>query len=146
MQILLVVTVLCTVAMVGTEFTIAVILNPALAQLDESTWLKTMQVLAKTMGRAMPGWYALGFVLIGAQAYLRFDTPSRWWLLTSAALWAIAILFSITMLVPINNRIASAGAGSAPSVMIEHHRWDMLHRWRVVLLVIAAACLLLGVA
>lgn len=146
MQILLAITVLCTVAMVGTEFTIAMILNPALDRLDESTWLKTMPVLAKTMGRAMPIWYALGFVLIGSQTYLRFDTPARWWLLTSAALWAIAILYSITMLVPINNRIANAGAGSAPSVMIEHHRWDMLHRWRVVLLVVAAACLLIGLA
>jgi hypothetical protein len=146
MQILLIVTVLCTVAMVGTEFTIAVILNPALDRLDEITWLQTTAILAKTMGRAMPIWYALGFVLIGAQTYLRFDTPSRWWLLTSAALWATAILYSVTMLVPINNRIASAGAGSAPSVIVEYHRWDMLHRWRVVLLVVAASCLLIGLA
>jgi hypothetical protein len=146
MQILLVVTVLCTVAMVGTEFTIAMILNPALNRLEESTWLPTMQVLAKTMGRAMPVWYALGFVLIAIETYLGFGTPSRWWLLTSAGLWATAIVFSITMLVPINNRIASAGAGSAPSVIIEHHRWDLLHRWRVVLLVVSAACLLIGLA
>ncbi len=146
MQILLIVTVLCTVAMVGTEFTIAMILNPALDKLEERTWLQTVPVLAKTMGRAMPMWYALGFVLIGAQTYLRFGTPSRWWLLTSAALWATAIVYSVTMLVPINNRIASAGAGSAPAIIVEHHRWDMLHRWRVALLVVAATCLLIGLA
>lgn len=146
MQIFDLVTVLCTVAMTGTEFTIAMILNPALDQLDEATWLRTVPVLAKTMGRAMPIWYALGFVLIGTQTYLRFDTPSRWWLFTSAALWAASILYSVTMLVPINNRIASATAGSAPSVMIEHERWDALHRWRVALLVVSVACLLIGLA
>jgi hypothetical protein len=146
MQILLVVTVLCTVAMVGTEFTIAMILNPALDRLEESIWLPTMQLLAKTMGRVMPIWYALGFVLIGTQTYLRFNTPSRWWLLTSVVLWAAAIIYSITMLVPINNRIASAGAGSLPSVMLEHHHWDMLHRWRVALLLVAGVCLLIGLA
>ena len=70
MHILDLLTILCTVSMVGTEFTVAMILNPALEKLDAGTWRKTMPVLAQTMGRAMPFWYGLALVLIGVAAAL----------------------------------------------------------------------------
>jgi hypothetical protein len=144
MQVLDICTILCAVAMTGTEFTVAFILNPALDGLDESTWLRTMPALAKAMGRAMPVWYATTSLLAAAEAYLRFGTSAGWWIVTAAALWASSIVFSITMLVPINNRIASASATSA-SLMLDHDRWDGLHRWRVALLLAATACLLIGI-
>ncbi|HEY3930342.1 MAG TPA: DUF1772 domain-containing protein [Candidatus Koribacter sp.] len=146
MRILDILTVLCAVAMTGTEFTVAFILNPALDALDEATWLRAMPALAKAMGRAMPIWYASAFALIAAEGYLRFGTDARWWMVTAAGLWASSILYSITMLVPINNRIASANGAPASSVVLEHARWDWLHRWRVALLVVATACLLIGLA
>ena len=139
MHILDLLTIFCTVSMVGTEFTVAMILNPALERLDAGTWRKTMPVLAQAMGRAMPFWYGLALVLIGVQAYLRYGGDSRWWLMTAGLLWAAGIVYSITMLVPINNRIAVGTAGVA-----EHKRWDGLHKWRVVLLVVATTCLLRG--
>ena len=137
---------LCIVSMTGTEFTISVILNPALDRLDQPTWSKTMPVLARVMGRVMPIWYALGLALIGAEAYLHWSGSSRWWLVAAILLWAAAIVYSITMLVPINNRIADMSAGGASSTAAEHKRWDSLHRWRVVLLVIATMCLLWVIA
>jgi hypothetical protein len=144
MRLFDVLTILCIVSMIGTEFTVSVILNPALDKLDQTTWLRTMSTLAKAMGRAMPFWYALGFVLIGVEGYIHFREPSRWWFGIAAVLWATGIIYSVTVLVPINNRIAQAASSAASAVVEEHKRWDLLHRWRVVLLVVAAACLLWG--
>jgi hypothetical protein len=122
MHLLDILTILCTVTMVGTEFTVAVILNPALEKLDQTTWMKTMPVLAQAMGRAMPFWYALGLILIGTEGYLHWGAPSRWWLGASVLLWAAGIVYSVTMLVPINNRIATVGTARASSTVAEHKR------------------------
>jgi hypothetical protein len=132
--------------MVGTEFTVSVILNPALDRLDQPTWLKTMPVLAQAFGRAMPFWYGLGLLLIGAETYRHWGTGTQEWLGIAVLLWAASIVYSVTMLVPINKRIADMSAGSASATNEDHERWDALHRWRVVLLLAAIAFLLTGIA
>jgi len=53
----------------------------------------------------------------------------------------LAILYSVTALVPINNRIKS---NPPPDWKMYRRRWDLLHRWRVVLLTIAFAFLIVG--
>jgi hypothetical protein len=63
------------------------------------------------------------------------------WIATSAVLWMLAILYSVTALVPINNRIKS---NPPPDWKTYRRRWDLLHRWRVVLLTIAFAFLIVG--
>ena len=146
MHLLDVLTILVTVSMFGTEFTVSVILNPGLGRLDQATWLKTIPVLAKVMGRAMPFWYILGFLFIGVEGYLHLHTASRWWFSIAALLWGAAIVYSVTMLVPINNRIAAADtSATSPAAAAEHKRWDALHRWRVLLLLVPTTCLLIGV-
>jgi hypothetical protein len=50
-------------------------------------------------------------------------------------------LYSVIALVPINNRIKSA---PPPDWKTYRRRWDLLHRWRVVLLTIAVAFLIVG--
>ena len=146
MHFLDVLTILLTVSMLGTEFTVSAILNPALGTLDQTTWLKTMPVLARVMGRVMPFWYALGLLLIAVEGYFHYDAPSRWWFGAAILLWVAGIVYSVTMLVPINNRIAQANAPAASSTSAEHKRWDALHRWRVALLLIATSCLLWAIA
>jgi uncharacterized membrane protein len=146
MQLLDILTILCIVSMTGTEFTVAAILNPALDRLDRPTWLKATPVLARAMGRVMPFWYALGLVFIGVEGYLHFAAPSRSWFVAAVLLWVVGIVYSITMLVPINNRIAEAKADTTSSTTADHKRWDALHRWRVVLLVVATTCVLIGIA
>ncbi len=115
--------ILCTVSMTGTEFTVSAILNPAFDRLDRGTWLKTMPLLAQAMGRAMPVWYGLCLLLIGIEGYLHYNTDSRWWLVTAALLWMVGIVYSVTLLVPINNRIADANSALASSMAVEHKRW-----------------------
>jgi Anthrone oxygenase len=146
MHLLDVLTILVTVSMFGTEFTVSVILNPALGRLDQATWLKTMPVLARAMGRAMPFWYMLGFLFIGVDGYLHLHAASRWWFGIAELLWGAGIVYSVTMLVPINNRIAAADtSATSQATAAEHKRWDALHRWRVPLLLVSATCLLIGV-
>ena len=53
-------------------------------------------------------------------------------------IWIAVIVFTVTMLVPINNRIASLNtAAPAPGWKQDHQKWDFLHRIRILLLVIA---------
>jgi hypothetical protein len=57
----------------------------------------------------------------------------------------LVILYTITTLVPINNRIASWEKSTPPpDWKLFRRRWDMLHRWRVVLLTIAFVLLIVG--
>jgi uncharacterized membrane protein len=61
-------------------------------------------------------------------------------------LWVVAIVSTIIWLVPINNRVASWTPESLPPGWREDRkRWDLLHRWRTLLLFIASACLIVGV-
>jgi hypothetical protein len=61
-------------------------------------------------------------------------------------LWLLASVYSIAMLVPINNRIASWETVTPPADWKTFRgRWDLLHRWRVVLLTIAFLFLIVGV-
>lgn len=145
MLVLDIFTIFCAVAMTGTEFTVTAILNPALSHLDDGTWHKAMPVLARAMGRAMPVWYILGLLLIGIEGYFRFHSHARGWLAAALVLWVAGILYSITILVPINNRIAGATTANGESFASDHKRWDLLHRWRVALLVVATLCLLMGI-
>jgi uncharacterized membrane protein len=49
-------------------------------------------------------------------------------------------------LVPINNRLAADGpASSRKEWRADHTRWDRLHRWRIVMLAGAGACLVAGI-
>ena len=53
------------------------------------------------------------------------------------------IVFTIGILVPINNRIAAWNAAApAPGWKRDHKKWDSLHRVRILLLVIAVFVLI----
>ncbi len=63
----------------------------------------------------------------------------------SAVLCVVTILFTITMLVPINNRIARMDHNQPYAEwLLDRARWDRLHSIRVVLLILAVLLLLTG--
>jgi hypothetical protein len=63
----------------------------------------------------------------------------------AAALWAVTIVFTITMLVPINNRIANMDPERPYDCWLrDRSRWDQLHQLRVALLIMAFVLLLTG--
>jgi putative exporter of polyketide antibiotics len=61
-------------------------------------------------------------------------------------LWMLATVYSLIALVPVNNRIKSWETSTPPPDWKTYRRrWDIHHRWRVVLLTIAFAFLIVGV-
>ena len=133
--------------MVGCELSIAAFLHPTLDMLPDDVHQPAASAIARVMGAVMPFWYALTFLLTLAEVVIRWHQSGRLpiWIVTSSLLWMLAILYTITTLVPINNRIASWEKSTPPpDWKLFRRRWDMLHRWRVVLLTIAFVLLIVG--
>jgi uncharacterized membrane protein len=148
MEALNVVAIIVAGLMVGCELSIAAFVHPTLDRLPDAAHLPAAIALARVLGKFMPFWYVLVFFLTLAEILIlrRQSGHLPMLLVTSAVLWALASAYSITALVPINNRIASWGKVTPPADWKTFRsRWDMLHRWRVVLLTIALAFLIEGV-
>jgi len=124
--------------MVGNELAVSAFVNPAVWRLESGPQAQALSVLARSLGRAMPVWYGLCLALLALESFLHFHQTSLAPLLIAAALWAGAIVLSISALVPINNRIASLNtAAPAPGWERDHRKWDALHRVRILLLILA---------
>jgi len=138
MLVLDIIAILSIGLMIGVEFAVSVFINPTLRKLDLEPQAKTLSLFAALLGSVMPFWYALGLLLLIAEAVLRRHTPAFTLLIIAASLWAFLIAFTIAVLVPINNRIAKLQTKALPSDWQQaHRRWDILHGLRVALLTIA---------
>ncbi len=128
MEVLNVIAIIVAGLMVGSELSIAAFVHPTLDRLPDAVHLPAASALAEVLIL----WHQSGRLPI--------------WIATSAILWALASLYSVTTLVPINNRIVSWAKVTPPADWKTFRsRWDLLHRWRVVLLTIAFAFLIVGV-
>jgi uncharacterized membrane protein len=148
MEVLNVVAIIVAGLMVGSELAISAFVHPTLDTLPDDVHLPAASALARVQGKFMPFWYILVFLLTSAEAFIEWRQSGRLpiWFVTSAILWMLASLYSVTALVPINNRIASWEVSTPPADWKSYrNRWDLLHRWRVALLTIALAFLLVGV-
>ena len=148
MEVLTVITVVAAGLMVGSELAVAAFVHPTLDRLPDEVHLPVASALARALGRLMPAWYILVFLLIFAVSLLHWHQSGRVsvWGAGSASLWAFAIVYTVTTLVPINNRIASWATDTPPADWKSfRRRWDLLHRWRVVLLAVAFAVFVVGV-
>jgi uncharacterized membrane protein len=147
MEVLNVVAIIVAGLMVGSELAIAVFVHPTLDKLPDDVHLPAASALAVVSGRFMPFWYILVFLLTLAEVVIQWHQSARLpiWFATSAILWMLASLYSVTALVPINNRITSWEKSTRPADWKTYRsKWDLLHRWRVVLLTIAFAFLTVG--
>jgi uncharacterized membrane protein len=145
MEVLNVVAIIVAGLMVGCELAIAAFVHPTLDKLPDDVHLPAASALARVLGRVMPFWYILVFLLALAEVVIQWQWHQSGtlpiWSTVSAVLWALASLYSVIALVPINNRIKST---PPPDWKTYRRRWDLLHRWRVVLLTIAFAFLIVG--
>lgn len=126
--------------MTGSEIAVAVFFHPRISHLDDRSHVRAAQTLALALGKAMPFWYALTFLLSLAAIFLAhaaWSTP--WWLaVASAALFGGMIVYSILLPVPINNQIARWQPDAPPADWRElRRRWDTLHAIRVGFLIVA---------
>jgi uncharacterized membrane protein len=131
--------------MIGNELTVSLFVNPVIWQLEDRSQAKALTLFAGILGKVMPFWYALCLILMMAEAYLRRHEPSLTLLLVAVAVWIAIIVYTLTMLVPINDRIARLAGALPGGWREEHKRWDMYHRWRILSLMIAMVCLVGGI-
>ena len=145
METLNVIAILVAGLMVGCELSIAAFIHPTLDTLPDNVHRPAASAIARVMGTVMPFWYALTLLLTLAEVVIRWHQSGRLpiWIAASAVLWMLVIVYTITTLVPINNRIASWEKSAPPTDWKTYRRrWDMLHRWRVALLTIAFTLLI----
>jgi uncharacterized membrane protein len=128
--------------MTGNEFALSAFVNPAVWRLESGPQAQGLSLLARSLGRTMPLWYGLCLALLALEAFLHRHQAALIPLLTATLIWVAVILFSIVMLVPINDRIASLNtAAPAPGWKHDHKKWDSLHRIRILLLAVAVFAL-----
>lgn len=121
--------------MVGNELAVSAFVNPAMWRLKGGAQAQGLSLLARSLGRVMPIWYGLCLALMAVESFLHRHQPSFLPLLIAALIWAGVIAFSIGVLVPINNRIATLDtAAAAFDWKRDHKRWDAFHRVRILLL------------
>ncbi len=133
--------------MAGNELAVAAFVHPQLRKLASPTHAQAAAPLAASLGKAMPLWYGLALALILGAAYEHRPIATAPGLLISSAaiLWMATIVLSVTMLVPINNRIARMNPHQPyPTWLEDRCRWDKLHRIRVELLLLAVVLLMTG--
>jgi len=135
---LAVITATTTGVMVGVEFAVAVFVNPILLRLPAGPSLQARADGGRVLGRVMPFWYSGSLLLTAWLAYVKWGGPAGDAAVAAAALLAVSVVMSITLLVPINNRSVTWTAEHHPADWREQHqRWDQLHYARVAIIVAA---------
>jgi uncharacterized membrane protein len=133
--------------MAGNEFAVAAFVHPQLHKLAPRPHAQAAAALASRLGKAMPFWYGAALVLILGAAFEHRPVSNGpgLFILLAALLWVAIIVFTVTMLVPINNRIAKMNPEQPYDCWLQDRtRWDQLHQVRVVLLIMAFVLLLTG--
>ena len=128
--------------MTGTELCVS-IFHALLHRMDGPVQFEMGQRSAAVFGKFMPFWYAATLLLSGAVAYFLRGTGTAATLSDSAAvLFLLSIVFTVTLLVPINTRIASWDWNTRPADWAQQRQtWDTRHVVRIFLLLIALVCL-----
>jgi len=130
--------------MCGSELNVAAFTHPTLNRQPQGTHISLRASFAALLGRVMPFWMA-GSTLLNLLLLLPFEHLSRpAWRLAEIAfvIQALAVLFSLTGPVPINNRIIRWTPASLPDDWrAQEQRWDLYHWLRTVGLIVAFAIL-----
>ncbi len=66
-----IVTTVCIGLLIGTEFAVAVFINPILRKLGAREELRAIRLFAAKLGAAMPFWYGVSLLLLIAEAIFR---------------------------------------------------------------------------
>ena len=131
--------------MVGVEFAVAVFVNPILLRLSAGPSLQARADSGRVVGRVMPLWYCGSLLLTAWLAAATWGGLAGDAAVAAAALLAVSVVMSITLLVPINNRSVTWTADDHPADWREQHRrWDRLHYARVAIIVAAFVLILVA--
>ncbi len=135
--------------MCGSELNVAAFAHPTLNRLPLEAHILLRSAWARLFGRVMPFWMA-GSSVLNLLLLLPFArlAGSAWRLAAIAfATQVLAVVFSLTGPVPINNRIAKWTLQSLPADWKElEHRWDIYHWLRTCGLIVAFTILAVSLA
>src|ERR1700733_13607359 len=135
---LFVITATVTGIMVGVEFAVAVFVNPIQLRLPVGSWIQATADGGRVLGRVMPFWYVGSLLLPDGAAAARGGGSGGDAAVAAAALLIVSVVMSVTLLVPINNRVITWTADDHPADWREQHqRWDRLHYARVAIIIAA---------
>jgi hypothetical protein len=138
--------VLVTVLLTGSELAIGVFVHPVLSKLQDSAHAEAAKPLALLLGKVMPFWYAAALLWVVVSLLARAVGTWSWWAcLSSAALLAVTVPFSLVCLVPINNRVAALDLNALPGGWKgDCRRWDQYHSIRILILLLASVAIALA--
>jgi hypothetical protein len=117
--------------LVGVEIAVAAFTNPMVGRLPDDAFWQARSDGSRVLGKVMPFWYAVTLVALIAAAVV---TSGHWPVTVAAVVMAAVVLMTVTVLVPINNRIGAWTDGADVDRDLAR-RWDRLHWLRVALLV-----------
>lgn len=145
-QILEIVAILCIGLMIGTEFAVSAFINPILEKLGDRAQAEATRLFARKLGTVMPFWYSVSFLLLIAETITMHRRPAVVFLATASMIWVVVIIFTLMVLVPVNNRIARMDPSSfSQPLRQKHKKWDALHRLRVLALCVSMTLMLVGI-
>ena len=105
--------------MVGVEIAVGAFTNPVLGRLPDDAFRQARSDGGRILGTVMPFWYiATLAALIAASVVTR-----NWLIVAAAAVLAVVVLMTVTLMVPINNRI---GRWTDSADRDLARRWDRL--------------------
>jgi uncharacterized membrane protein len=146
MLILNITTIVCIGLMIGVEFAVSAFINPVLWKLESGAQMHAVRLFAAKLGFVMPFWYALGLLLLLAETFFHWHQPHVLLLAIASGMWVLVIILTLLFLVPINNRLARIEDPlSFDSARSDHHKWDTLHRLRILALAIAMVMALIAI-
>ena len=73
--------------LIGTEFAVAVFINPILRKLGAREELRAIRLFAAKLGAAMPFWYCGSFLLMIGEAILRHSENGFMLLIAAIVIW-----------------------------------------------------------
>ena len=112
--------------------------NPTLLRLPAGAALEARADGGRVLGRVMPFWYIGSLLLTAWLAAAKWGGSAGDAAVAAAALLAVSVVMSITLLAPINNRSVTWTAEDHPADYREQYqRWDRLHYARVAIIVAA---------
>jgi hypothetical protein len=139
-HVIAIVAFILTGPLVGAELGVAAFMNPLVSKLPDDAYRVFRSGGSRLLGAVMPFWYIGTLVVLIAAAVVTRDVPA----VVAAALMGTAVLLTVTVLVPINNRIGAWRTSDDVNRELAG-RWDRLHWVRVGLLAAMFVMLTVGV-
>jgi hypothetical protein len=139
-HVIAIVALVLTGPLVGVELGVAAFTNPLVSKLPDEAYRVFRSGGSRLLGALMPFWYVGTLVVLIAGAVLTRDALA----ISAVALMGVALLLTVIVLVPINNRIG-AWRSTADVNRDLAVRWDRLHWVRVGLLMAMFIALVAGV-